>query len=696
MLPDRGQASLPEFKRTTLMIRSRYAACALLVMAASTAAGQQRAPSYVPPDRYGAHGLDLAAMDRTAKPGDDFYRYAVGRWVTGTVIPADHIALSASFDATLRTGAQLQSIVRSSSPSRGTTTGKLIGRLYASFMDTTRLERLDDRPLRADLAAIRNAPGRDSLAYLMGRPLRSFGLGFFRSPIAADRNDATRKVVWLATSGLMLGSRDAYLQESSRAQLKAYEEYAARTLAMAGWDDAPRLAREVVELESAIARASWSNADARDVLKTTNPMTVGEVESLAPGFPWRAFLAGADLSPPIVIVKEKSAFPVIAALYAATPLETLKAWQTVQLVHVMAPYLSSRFATNRFRFQGTVLQGREVEAPRSERGVDLVNDLLDDALGHEYVRRYFSQAAKAQVEEMAHNIQAAMVRRIEGLAWMSAPTKAQALKKLARLNIMVGAPDRWTDYAGLRLESDDLYGNVRRVKLFEWKNERAQLERKTLRSDWLMSPQTADAYSDVSQINIVIPAAFLQPPWFDAHADAAVNYGAVGSTIGHEIVHLFDDQGRKRDATGTLRDWWTSEDAARFEAEAAKLGAQFDAFEALPGLHVNGKMTMGENIADLGGALVALDAYRASLHGRPAPVIDGFSGDQRFFLSRAQSYRGNGRPEYLRGEALTNSHAPKPFRVIGPYRNMDAWYEVFDVKRGDRLYLPPESRVRLW
>jgi len=678
------------------MIRSRYVTWPLLVAAASTAAGQQRMPSYVPPERYGAHGLDLAAMDRTAKPGDDFYRHAVGKWVAGTVIPSDHIALSASFDATLRTGAQLRSIVRSSSPSQGTTTGKLIGRMYASFMDTTRIERLDDRPLRADVAMIRNAPSRDSLAYIMGRPLRTFGLGFFRVPIFADPNDATRKIVWLATSGLLLGSRDAYLQESSRAQLKAYEEYAARTLAMVGWDDAPRLAREIVELESAIARASWSNADARDALKTTNPMTVDELESLAPGFPWRAFLAGAELSPPIVNVKEKSAFPLIAALYAATPLETLKAWQTLQLVHVMAPYLSSRFVTNQFRFQGTVLQGREANSPRIDRGVDLVNDLLDDALGHEYVRRYFSPAAKRQVEEMTHNIQAAMARRIEGNTWMSAPTKAQALKKLARLNVMVGAPDHWTDYAGLRLESDDLYGNVRRTKLFVWKNRRAQLERKTLRSDWIMSPQTADAYADASQINIVFPAAFLQPPWFDVHADAAVNYGAVGSTIGHEIVHLFDDQGRKRDATGTLRDWWTSEDAARFEAEAAKLGAQFDAFEALPGLHVNGKMTMGENIADLGGALVALDAYRASLRGRPARMVDGLSGDQRFFLSRTQSYRGVGLPEYLRGEALTNPHAPKPFRVIGPYRNMDAWYEVFNVKPGDRLYLPPESRVRLW
>jgi putative endopeptidase len=678
------------------MIRSIYAACAVLVLAAPMAAAQQPRPSYVPPERYGPHGLDLAAMDPTAKPGDDFYRYAVGKWVDGTPIPPDQIALSASFDATLRTGAQLKSIVRSSSPSRGTTNGKLIGKLYASFMDTTRIERLDDGPLKADLAAIRNAPSRDSLAYLMGRPFRSFGLGFFRTPIAADPNDATRRIVWLATSGLLLGSRDTYLQESSRSKIKAYEEYAARTLTMAGWDDAPRLAREVIELETALARASWSIAETRDAVKTTNRMTVNEVEALAPGFPWRAFLAGAELSPPIVNVREKSAFPLIAAIYAATPLETLKAWQTVQLVHVMAPYLSSRFVTNQFRFAGTVLQGRETDSPRSDRGVDLVNDFLDDALGHEYVRRYFSPAAKAQVEEMTRNIQAATVRRIEGLPWMSAATKAQALKKLARLNVMVGAPDHWTDYTGLRLESDDLYGNVRRVKLFVWKDERAQLERKTLRSEWRMSPQTADAYSDASQINIVFPAALLQPPWFDVHADAAVNYGAVGSSIGHEIVHLFDDQGRKRDATGTLRDWWTPEDAARFEAEAAKLGAQFDAFEALPGLHVNGKMTMGENIADLGGALIALDAYHASLHGRPARVIDGLSGDQRFFLSRAQSYRGVGLPEYLKGEALTNPHAPKPFRVIGPYRNMDAWYEVFNVKPGDRLYLPPESRVRLW
>jgi putative endopeptidase len=563
-------------------------------------------------------------------------------------------------------------------------------------MDTTRLERLDDQPLKADVATIRNAPSRDSLAYLMGRPLSLYGIGFFRTPIFADPKDATRTIVWLATSGLLLGTRDLYLQESSRAQLKAYEEYAARTLAMAGWDDAPRLAREVIELETAIARATWPIADTRDVLKTTNPMSVEEVEALAPGFPWRAFLAGAELAPPMVNVKEKSAFPVIAALYAATPLETLKAWQTVQLVDAMAPYLSNRFVENRFRFKETVLQGRQVNQPRSDRGMDLVNALLDDALGQEYVRRHFSPAAKAQVEEMAHNIKAAMARRIEGLTWMSAPTKAQALKKLARLNVMVGAPDRWTDYAGLRLETDDLYGNVRRVKLFEWKNRRAQLERKALRSDWQMSPQMVNAYADGSRINVVITAAFLQPPWFDVHADAAVNYGAVGTTIGHEIVHLFDDQGRKRDATGTLRDWWTAEDAARFEAEAAKLGAQFDAFEALPGLHVNGKLTMGENIADLGGALVALDAYRASLHGRPAPTVDGLSGDQRFFLSRAQSYRGVGLPDYSKREALTNPHAPKPFRVIGPYRNMDAWYEVFDVKAGDRLYLPPESRVRLW
>jgi putative endopeptidase len=692
----RTSAFAPQHDKGVRMRTSIYAACALLVLAASTAAGQERRPSYVPPERYGTHGLDLAAMDLTAKPGDDFYRYAVGKWVAGTVIPSDHIALSSSFDAQLRTAAQLRSIVRSSSPSRGRTTSKLIGRLYASFMDTTRLESLDDGPLQADLALIRNAPSRDSLAYLMGRPLRTFGIGFFRAPIFADRNDATRTIVWLATSGLSLESRDVYLEESSRPKVKAYEEYAARTLAMVGWDDAPRLAREIVELETAIARATWSNADMRDVLKTTNPMTVEEVESLAPGFPWRAFLAGAEVAPRIVNVKEKSSFPLIASIYANTPLETLKAWQALQLVDAMAPYLSSRFVTNQFRFRGTVLQGREINSQRSDRGVDLVNDLLENALGHEYVRRHFTPAAKQQVEEMAQNIKAAAARRIEGLPWMSAPTKAAALKKLARLNVMVGGPDHWTDYEGLRIASDDLYGNVRRAKLFAWKGERAQLERKSVRSDWQMSPQTPDAYSDASRINIVFPAAVLQPPFFDSRADAAVNYGALGSVIGHEIVHLFDDQGRRRDAMGNLRDWWTPEDAMRFEAEAARLGAQFDAFEALPGLHVNGKLTMGENIADLGGALVALDAYHTSLHGRAAPVIDGFSGDQRFFLARAQAYRGVGLPDYLRNEALANPHAPKPFRVNGPYRNMDAWYDAFNVNPRDTLYLPPESRVRLW
>jgi putative endopeptidase len=424
-------------------------------------------------------------------------------------------------------------------------------------------------------------------------------------------------------------------------------------------------------------------------------MTVAELQAYAPQVDWTSYLAASDLTVgKDLIVGEKTAIQKIAAIYGETPLDTLKAWEAFHVADQAAPYLSKRFVDSRFALD-QALSGVKEQRPRWKRGVDLVNGSLGEAVGREYVARYFPPASKAAVEDMIKNLKSAMAGRIEHATWMSPATKAEALKKLAKMNVQVGYPDKWRDYSSLAIDPTDLYGDVQRSNALEWAYSIEDLNKAVDHKKWSMTPQTVDAYNGGLENRIVFPAAILQPPFFDASADPAVNYGAAGAVIGHEITHGFDDQGRRIDDTGALRDWWTAEDAKRFEAEAAKFGAQYDGYEPVPGFHINGKLTMGENIADMGGLLEALDAYHASLHGKPAPVINGLTGDQRFFLAFAQAWQSKQRDESVKRQLASNPHSPAKFRVIGPTRNIDAWYAAFKITDG-KYFLKPEDRARIW
>ncbi len=428
-----------------------------------------------------------------------------------------------------------------------------------------------------------------------------------------------------------------------------------------------------------------------------NPMTPAELAKAAPGFPWQAFFKGAEL-PPLkrVIVGEKTAFPKIAAIFAKTPIATLQAWQAFDVTSNASSSLSKPFDDAHFAFYGRDLQGVPAQRERWKRATSLVSGQMGEALGHVYVDKYFPAESKAKMLSLVGDLKTALGARIKKLDWMSEATKAKALTKLGMFNVKIGYPNKWRDYSALVTKPDDLFGNVERGGAFEWRRQVARLNKPVDRDEWDMTPQTVNAYYDPTKNEIVFPAAILEPPFFDPKADPAINYGAIGGVIGHEMTHGFDDQGRKYDGTGKLTDWWTKEDAERFDARAKQLVAQYSAFQPLPGAHVNGGLTLGENIADLGGLLLALDAYHASLHGQPAPVIDGLTGDQRVFLGWAQVWKSKIRDDALRQRLATDPHSPAQLRVDGVVHNVDGWYGAYDVKPGEKLYLAPDQRVRIW
>jgi putative endopeptidase len=435
----------------------------------------------------------------------------------------------------------------------------------------------------------------------------------------------------------------------------------------------------------------------RDPDAVYNPMTISELQATAPGFEWAQLMRGAQLGDEThVLIDAKSAFPKLAAIYAATPLETLKAWEAFRIADASAPYLSKPFVDARFEFRGKTLTGQEINRPRWKRGVQAASGQLGEAIGEIYVARYFPPESKAQMEALIANLKVALGHRIENLEWMSPETKAEALKKLANYDVQVGYPKKWRDYSALVIRTDDLFGNVERSQAFEWAYQRGRLHKPVDKDEWLMTPQTVNAYNNPDFNEVVFPAAILQPPFFNPKADPAVNYGAIGAVIGHEMTHGFDDQGRKYDSSGRLRDWWTDKDGKDFDARADKLGASYEKIDILPGAHINGKLTMGENIADLGGLLTALDAYHESLHGQPAPVIDGLTGDQRFFLGFAQIWRGKTRDDALRQQMVSDPHSPEKARIDGVVPNVDAWYRAFDVQPGDKMYRAPADRTRIW
>jgi putative endopeptidase len=678
------------YSRAVLLAASSILAFAPAAAQTSAAATASTNATLGHAKTYGTWGVDLSARDMTIRPGDDFDNYANGAWRAKTEIPADQASAGVGYDVYNLTQDQLRAVV-SKAPKNSK-----IGALYASFMDEARLEQLDAKPLMADLAKVDAISSKGEMARFMGQSQGRFGISIVGGSPYADPDTPTMNTLWLGSGGLGLPDRDYYLKESFKPQRDAYRAYIVRTLGMIGVPDGEAGADKIMAFETAIANASWPVADRRDLGKINNPMSAAELAAYAPGVDWAALSEGAGIAPQKrIIVNENTAIRDIAKLYAATPLDTLKLWQKFHVADQASPYLSKRFVDSRFDFTKT-LSGVTELRPRWKRGLVLVDGSLGELVGQSYVQDYFPATSKAMMNELVANLKVAMADRIKANDWMAPATKAAAMDKLSRMDVMVGYPDKWRDYSQLTITPDDLYGNVQRSGAFEYQYQLADLGKSVDRKKWGMTPQTVNAYNGGLENKIVFPAGILQPPYFDPKADAAVNYGAIGAVIGHEISHGFDDQGRKIDASGALKDWWTAADAERFEAQAKGFGEQYSKYEAAPGAFINGKLTMGENIADLAGLQVAYDAYHRSLGGKDAPVIDGLTGDQRFFLAFAQSWRAKQREDAIKSQVASDPHSPSRFRVIGPVRNLDAWYAAFDITPDSKFYIAPEKRTRIW
>jgi putative endopeptidase len=661
---------------------------------------------------YGAFGLDTAGFDTATAPGDNFFRYANGTWLDHHAIPADKPAVSLRLEMTDRTEARLHEMMEASAAKVGHQPSDLegkVGAFYKAFMDEPRIEKLGLTPIAPELSAISTAKDRGDIAATMGLSNIDFDASLFAVNIDVDLKNPKKYALYIGQAGLGLPDRDYYLKPSFAEVKGKYQTYVAQLLKLAHWPNADAAAAAVVDFETKIADASWTKVEERDPNAMYQPMTVAELEKFAPGFAWKRFFAAMNVgSVPTIVVGDKTAVPKLAAVYAATPLDTLKAWAAFHVVDGASPFLAKPFADAWYDMHDKTLSGQAQQRVRWKRAVQAVGGsdagaggsfgvfgTMGFGVGQLYTAKYFGPEAKAKIEALVNNLLAAYHARLERLDWMSPATKVEAIKKLETYTVKVGYPDNPRDYSKLTIADDDLVGDVRRAAAVDWAFYVDRFNGPVDRSDWFMTPQTNDAYNGTLR-DIVFPAGILQAPLFDANADPAINYGAIGGVIGHELTHGFDDEGRKIDASGALRDWWTKDDAAKFDARAKALGAQYSSFEPLPGVHVNGDLTMGENIADLGGLTLALDAYHASLGGKPAPVIDGLTGDQRVLLGWAQAWRGKVTDSYVKKQVVSDPHSPRQFRVNGVVHNIDAWYAAFGVKPGQKLYVAPDKRVHIW
>ena len=664
--------------------------------AAATAAGDDAASTVA--KTYGTWGIDLTGMDTSVKPGDNFYDYVNGVATKNMVIPDDKTSYGSFIALRDLSEARSKAIVMDLAQKTDLKGDDLkISDAYKSMMDQASADKLDFDPIAAKLDAIAAIKTKTQMAAYMGKTSTGFGSAFFGMGVGSDAKNPTMNVLGIGQGGLGLPDRDYYLQDKYADKKTKYQAYVADMLSKTGYPDAVKAAADIVAMETAIADVSWSRIDRRDDTKTYNPTTLAAMPTLAPGFDWAAYFSAAGVSKAKkIVVSENTAFPKIAKIFADTPLETIKAWETFHTIDEAAPYLSQRFVDANWTFHAHDMAGAQAQQPRWKRAIGLVNGTLGEALGRDYVAAYFPPESKAKMVALVDDLRTALKARIENLTWMSDATKQKALLKLSQYTVKIGYPDKWRDYSKLIIKPDDLTGNVQRSSTFQWNRQLAKIDKPVDKSEWGMTPQTVNAYYDPTFNEIVFPAAILQPPFFDPNADMAVNYGGIGGVIGHEITHGFDDQGRHYDGTGLLTDWWTAEDAAKFDAEAKKYGAQYDTYEPVPGYHVQGGLTMGENIADLGGNLLGLDAYHLYLKGAEAPVLDGFTGDQRVFMGFAQVWRSKYRDAAIEQQVATDPHSPAVFRVIGPVRNIDAWYKAFNVQPGDKYYIAPEDRVRIW
>jgi putative endopeptidase len=666
-------------------------AAAASVPAAAPAAASNRAA-------IGAFGLDLTAGKPQVKPGDDFFAYANGGWLDGFTIPADKASFGPFDRLDELSKDRVRGIIEQAAAAHAPVGSpeQQIGDYYAAYLDQAAIEANGLTPAQGDLERIAAAHTREAVAALFGEP--GF-ISLFDVQLPADFKNPDRYCVFISESTLGLPDRDYYLKDD--AQLKEirskYVAYVAQMLTLGGVADAAAKARDIMAFETAASKVQWSIEKRRDVDAIYNPRSKTQMLAYAPGFPWQPFLAAQQLGGrEQLVLGELTAIRDLAVLFDHTSVPTLQAFLTFHYLNSHAPYLPKRFDEARFAFYGQAMRGQPQQRERWKRAVDAVDDALGEAVGELYVAKYFPPESKAKMQQLVANLEAALSERIDALDWMTPQTKTRAHEKLAAFTPKIGYPDKWKDYSALSVRRDDLLGNVRRAAEWQWNYQIARLDKPVDRAEWQMTPQEINAYYNPSNNEIVFPAAILQPPFFDPNADAAVNFGAIGAVIGHEMGHGFDDQGRKFGPNGAMQDWWTPKDAQVFAARTGRLIKEFSAFEALPGLKVNGANTIGENIGDLGGLNMAHEAYRISLKGQPAPVIDGLSGDQRFFLAYAQVWREKYREGALRELVMSDVHSPSQFRVNGPLPNIDAWYSAFNVQPGDKLFIKPEERVRIW
>ncbi|HWK35317.1 M13 family metallopeptidase [Sphingomonas sp.] len=669
----------------------------ILLAGTAVAAGAyaQSAPaSRADAPKIGAFGLDTAGMDQKIAPGDDFYDYGNGNWDKVTQIPADRSSYGMFHVLQDLSQTQTRSILEDA----GKQSGSKIGDYYASFMDEAAANAKGITPVKPILTAIAGARDKAALIAEAGK-LDHIGItGLFGLGIIQDAKDPDTYVVALGQAGLKLPDRDYYLKDDAKLDgiRTAYKAYLTQLLTLAGEPNAAARADAVFALEKAIAAGHWTRIESRDEDKTYNRWTAADFEAKAPGYPWAAFLTALELpAQPFYIVAQPSAVTAEARIWADTPVETLRDFYTVRVLDSFAPYLDSKLEQAAFAFNGTTLSGQPQQQPRWKRGVNLVSAQMGEAVGKDYVARYFPPESKAAIDDLVKNLRSAMADRLRNLEWMAPETKQKALTKLAAFTPKIGYPDHWRDYSALTIDRGDLVGNVIRSRAFEDKRQRDKLGQPIDRGEWFMTPMTINAYANPPMNEVVFPAAILQAPFFDPHADAAINYGGIGAVIGHELSHHFDDQGRKYDPSGKLAEWWTPQDVERFKVFTDRLVKQYDAYEPLPGQHVQGELTLGENIADLAGLTVAYQAYKTSLKGKPAPVLGGLTGDQRFYLGWAQVWRSKYREPILRQQLLSDPHSPGQERVA-TVRNLDPWYDAFKPKPGQKLYLAPADRVRIW
>jgi len=656
------------------------------------------------------HGINVANMDRSETPGDNWYLYCNGDWIKRTELPPDRprIGVFSQLDdlSNKRTAALIEEIAKSN-PAAGSGQRK-IADLYNSYMDEAAIDAKGLTPIRPLLNSIAAISNKKELAFALGQTLRAdvdaLNNTNFHTPhlfglwVAGGFNDSDHYAAYLLQGGVQLPDRSFYFDttEHGKEVLTKYQTHVSAMLKLAGFDNTDARAERIIALEHDIASKHLTLAENDDIHNANNTWTQADFNSKAPGLDWAEYFRGAGLAKQAsFIVWQPTAFAGESALVQSAPLETWKDWMAFHLVEEYAPFLAKPLADENYAFFGTVLQGTQQQRPRWQRGVIVVNRYVGDEVGKIYAQRYFPPEAKAEAQAMVANIIAAFRKRIDALPWMAASTKAEAQAKLTTLYVGIGYPETWIDYSGYEVKADDLFGNAWRGNLFEYHRQVARLGKPVDRHEWSMTPQTVNAVNLPLQNALNFPAAILQPPFFDPQAPAAANYGAIGSIIGHEISHTFDTEGSTFDSKGSVRDWWTPSDLAHFKAATQKLAEQYDKYQPFPDLHVNGEQTLAENIADVAGIAASHDGYVASLNGKTAPTQDGFSGDQQFFIAFGQNYASKGRDAALRQQVMVDPHSPAQYRA-DTVRNIDAWYASFNVKPGQTLYLTPEERVRIW